>query len=123
MNFDLHKPCNGCPFVRESEVRYLGARRAREIARTMASPQGGTFSCHKTVHHDDDTGEYVRNKGEQHCAGALLLMEKVNSSGTQFVRIMERMGFYDRTKYTGAETVFDTVEEMVESHSNGGVIR
>lgn len=56
----------------------------------------------------------------QHCAGALLFMEKINPAGTQFVRIAERLGFYDKDTYSGADLVFDTVEDMVKGQAEPG---
>jgi hypothetical protein len=115
VKYDLHKPCNGCPFLKVGGAKHLGKKRAREIAMAMASSQGATFSCHKTVDYSDD--EPLDTEGTQHCAGALLFMEKVNPAGTQIVRIMERLGAYDRRQYSGADPVFDSVKEMVAAHA------
>lgn len=115
MNFDLKRPCVGCPFLKEGGVKHLGARRAREIAMNSATSSGGTFACHKTVRFDED-GNEIERRSQQHCAGALLFMEKVNEGATQFVRIAERLGIYNKDSYTGAELVFDTVEDMVAAH-------
>lgn len=114
MNYNLKSPCDQCPFLKVGGVKHLGASRAREIAMCMASTPGATFSCHKTVDYGDD--EPREAKGTQHCAGALLFMEKVNPAGNQMARIVERLGLYDRTKLDGAELVFDSVTEMVEAH-------
>lgn len=50
---------------------------------------------------DDGDGEevYQQSGKEQQCAGALAVLEKINRP-TQLVRIMERMGLYDREQYT-----------------------
>lgn len=47
-------------------------------------------------------------------------MEKINPAGTQFVRIAERLGFYDKDTYSGADLVFDTVEDMVKGQAEPG---
>lgn len=118
MNYDLHHPCDGCPFLKEGGVKHLHKRRVHEIADAMATSQGSSFACHKTVDYSEDgAGEHT--KGTQHCAGALLFMEHVNPSGNQMSRWMERLGFYDRTKYTGSELVYDTVEDFVEGQQKG----
>lgn len=117
MNFDLHRPCDQCPFLRVGGVKHLGRRRALEIGTMLADRQGGTFPCHKTTLFDEDTGEHVSGKREQHCAGALILAERVNPAGTQYMRIAERLGFYDRNAYTGGELVFETVEDFVEAQA------
>jgi hypothetical protein len=122
MNFDLHKPCSGCPFLKEGGVKFLGKPRAREIANYMASSQGASFPCHKTVDYSDDEDSDFHAPGpkEQHCAGALLFMEKVNPGGNQMARIAERLGLYDRTQFKGAELVFNSVREMINAHSRLG---
>jgi hypothetical protein len=81
----------------------------------MASTSGGSFPCHKTTKHDDE-GDTFHTQGEVHCAGALLFMEKVNEGATQTVRIAERLGMYDKSKLTGADTVYDSVSKMVRGH-------
>lgn len=118
MKFDLKRPCSGCPFLKLGGVKHLGERRSREIAEMLASHSGGSFPCHKTTVFDEEGGHVLSNPGEQHCAGALLFMEKVNEEATQTIRIAERLGLYDKDSYSGAELVFDTVEDMVEAHTD-----
>lgn len=113
MKFNLHEPCDGCPFLKVGGVKQL--RRAREIAMAMASTQGASFACHKTLDYSDE-GEGRETPGTQHCAGGLVFMEKVNPSGTQLIRIMERIGAYDRRQFKGHELVFDSVAEMVRAN-------
>lgn len=48
---------------------------------------------------DDEDDKYVPSGKEQQCAGALAVLEKINRP-TQLMRIMERMGLYDREQYT-----------------------
>jgi hypothetical protein len=104
LKFTLYSPCPQCPFLKTQG--YLSKARAKEIGSMMASTSGGSFPCHKTTKHDD----------EVHCAGALLFMEKVNEGATQTVRIAERLGMYDKSKLTGADTVYDSVSKMVRGH-------
>lgn len=104
MRFDLHQPCDQCPFLRSGGVR-LRAERIEEIVETMLCSQGGTFTCHKTL---------GARREPCHCAGALIFMEK-HDTATQIVRIMERLGMYDRDKLRGHEKVFDNLEEMLET--------
>lgn len=70
MHTDLVKPCEGCPFRRDGTGVKLHPLRVREIAKIVG--KGGSFICHKTAKHDDETGEREPHAREQHCAGALM---------------------------------------------------
>jgi len=50
----------------------------------------------------------------QHCAGALILMEKMKRP-SQMMRIVERLGMYDATKLQMDAPVFSSFEEMAEA--------
>jgi hypothetical protein len=57
----------------------------------------GEFPCHKTaeVQEDEDgTSGFIAAEGSQHCAGALIFLEKRGESH-QMMRINERLGYYD----------------------------
>ena len=112
--FKLVKPCAKCPFRRDVGG-YLTRARAREIASAITA-QDATFSCHETVTYDDD-GKTVRTSQEQHCAGAAILLEKIGRAN-QMMRIMERIGAYDRTKLDMEAPVFDTPSEFIAHHGN-----
>lgn len=118
MKFELPRPCANCPF-RSDKPFHLHPQRAHEI---MSGDH--TFACHKTVDYDaisstdDDDGEskYVhrRSDNEQHCAGLLILREKM-SRPTQMMRIAERLGFYDPTKLDMNSPVFENIDEAMSS--------
>jgi len=73
---------------------YIHAARVVEIVgKTSDSPE---FACHKTTTHDDD-GRHIPTDEERHCAGALILLEKMKQPH-QMMRIMERLRLYDRRK-------------------------
>lgn len=100
MNFDLTKPCKECPF-RNDRPGYLHPERVEEITDALFSDQ--TFQCHKTI-----------DKGKpQHCAGALIFLE-ANEAPNQMMRIMERLGTYDRTKLDMSAPVFTDADSMIE---------
>jgi hypothetical protein len=119
MNFTMKKPCADCPF-RSDKVFPLHPDRARSILDGLLS--GGTFSCHKTVDYDrgdeDDEMEdddcHIPSAEEQHCAGATILLEKLNRPN-QMMRISERLGFYDRTKLDMEAPIYEDDDEMVEA--------
>jgi hypothetical protein len=109
MNFDLTAPCKDCPF-RTDITFYLDTERVEGICDSLT--EGATFSCHKTNSFDDDNGEAIETKKTQHCAGALIMLEKMEQPN-QMMRIMERVGEYDRTKLKMDAPVFDDAHAML----------
>jgi len=107
--YGLTKPCAKCPF-RKDITPYLRKARVREIERSLARAE---FPCHQTTKHDDE-GEQVRTGGEVHCAGALILLEKLNRP-SQMMRISERLGMYDASKLDMDAPVFDSFRDMVKA--------
>ena len=113
MKFNLTKPCSNCPFSRDSREGWLGEDRAIEIGEGLAY-QKETFSCHKT-NESDDEGNGVQTDKSQHCAGALIMLERMERPN-QMMRISERFGGYDRTKLDMDSNVFDDHEEFIDHH-------
>lgn len=119
MHFDLIQPCPKCPFRTDCLPGWLGEERAAGIATAITELQQ-TFACHETVEWDDDeetcTPVTVNDRNQQHCAGALILLE-VLGRPNQLMRWMERLGAYDRRKLKMNAPVFQSVEEFIEHHS------
>jgi hypothetical protein len=114
MKFDLTKPCDQCPFRRGTPIRLTEAR-VHEIASTMLSAQGGTFPCHKTIDYDKFEDDGDLDPHASHCVGALVFAEK-HRNRTQYMRIAERLGFYDHSKLVtkaNKKHVFDTLKQML----------
>lgn len=114
MNFDLTKPCAKCPFRTDCLKGWLGKARATEITTGISDLQQ-TFACHETVVHDDD-GEPINDSEQSHCAGAVILLEKLDRPN-QWMRWMERIGFYDRRKMDMTAPVFKTLKAFVRHHT------
>lgn len=92
MNYEQTKPCPECPFLKENAKSY-GKKRLEMYAQ-------GEFPCHKTakaVEQEDGPDEFIPTAESQHCAGALIYLEKRNRPH-QMMRICERLGMYDHTK-------------------------
>ena len=110
-------PCSHCPF-RTDVTPYLRADRAREIADGLTRLQG-TFSCHKTVDTDDDDDDddepHIPSADEQHCAGALIMLEHMNQPN-QLMRIYERLRGYDRSKLDMTAPVYRSTTAFVKAH-------
>jgi hypothetical protein len=105
--YGLKKPCPLCPF--RSDVKpYLSKPRVREILRALDRSE---FPCHETT--GAKPGSATRSRAdEMHCAGALILLEKVRKP-SQMMRISERLGLYDRTTLDMSAPVFDSLDEMI----------
>lgn len=75
MKFDLTRPCADCPFRKDIHFN-LRPKKWREIVNSLMSDQ--TFVCHKTIDYRewDDNGEFVPDDHNQHCAGALIMMQR-----------------------------------------------
>lgn len=113
MNYDLKSPCPKCPF-RSNIPGYLSRRRVAEIARGLVR---GDFPCHQTTADaEDETGINTRvaTAESQHCAGALILLEKLEEP-SQMMRICERLRMYDASKLHMDAPVYDSWEEMIEA--------
>ena len=116
MKFTLSEPCgNMCPFRIDCLKGWLGEKRATEIIDALTR-EDKTFACHKTVEYDDDDELVLNNPKEQHCAGAMILLEK-NGFANQMMRICERIGLYDRNKLNMDAKVFDEFDDFIEHHS------
>ncbi|RST57658.1 hypothetical protein D5F11_021600 [Siminovitchia terrae] len=88
MKFDLKTPCKDCPFIKGSSTnKTLAEDRIEGIVDDIRA--GMTFTCHKTL--QKHTSE------QQHCAGALIFLEKENKPN-QMMKIAERLGLYDHRK-------------------------
>ena len=110
MNFNLSKPCKNCPYRTDCLNGWLGKARAVEIFRSITKDDA-TFPCHKTTTEGGQSG-----KREEHCAGALILLEKLEEPN-QMMRIAERLKFYDHFKLDMSAPVFDTGADFIEHHT------
>src|SRR5271154_2609248 len=86
VNYSKTTPCDNCPF-RSDKPFHLSAGRVREIQRGLVR---STFPCHKTT---EAGGSTKGESAEVHCAGALILLEKLEEP-SQMMRICERIGVY-----------------------------
>jgi len=89
---NVKKPCNNCPFRKDTLKGWLGKNRITEILNQSS------FVCHK--------------KTDLQCAGFMLIKGKES----EFVVLAERLGL--DAKLTGKELVFETKEDCIKHHSN-----
>jgi hypothetical protein len=110
VDFKLKKPCNNCPFSRTALKGWLGESRSTEIANGLL--EGKTFPCHKTTKRNEDMPDT-----EQHCAGALIMIEKMGVPH-QMMQIAERLGLYDNKDLQLGADVVDDADEFVNLHTS-----
>lgn len=113
MHYKLTKPCSNCPF--RSDIKpYLRSERVHEIADSLVR---GQFPCHKTLNYDrthEECEEPEETENTGHCAGALILLEKLEQP-SQMMRICERIGVYDARKLDMDAPVYDSFEDMADA--------
>lgn len=112
MKYELRRPCSNCPFRSDIEP-YLTKARVCAIDRALVR---GTFSCHKTNKFTDEG--VVETGDSQHCAGALILLEKLHRP-SQMMRIAERLGMYSHTALDMNAPVYSTFTEMQNAQQRG----
>lgn len=89
MRYQLTAPCAECPFLIGSGFTYD----------SLVAHASGSFPCHMQCDLDEESSTFVAkaNGKTNHCAGALIFLEKQNAPH-QMMRIAERLGLYDRRK-------------------------
>lgn len=119
MNFNLRRPCPRCPFRKDCIEGWLGRARAEEIAEALVGEQPGTtFACHETTQHNDE-GEYVLDAEEQHCVGAIVLVENEDAAN-QMLQVAERLELLDLSKIDprARDLIFASRTDFEDHHSN-----
>jgi hypothetical protein len=110
MKYTLTNACTECPF-RKNRPGYL--RRSRSIAHALI--EGRPFFCHKTC---SGVGNQVVGPNSQHCAGALIVLERMNMP-TQAMRVAEKLGLYDRMKLKMQNpNVFKNLNQFIYHHEH-----
>lgn len=115
-SFDLVRPCPKCPFRTDCLEGWLRKDRAIEIVESLTLHDQG-FPCHETTNLDDD-GDYVPGgQREQHCAGALIMLENSGQGAGQLARIAERLGKFDPDKLDLEFPVFRSFDDFIIHHA------
>lgn len=104
MKFNLSKPCKHCPF-RNDITPFISPERAASICDAVLKGNK-TFQCHETP----------SKNGGSHCAGALILTEKMKAANS-LQQIAERLGLYDSKKLKLDAPIYESHNEMVEAHN------
>lgn len=110
MKYNLTRPCNLCPFRNDHGRLYVHPS-------TLEGMASGEFCCHKTGVSNDETGTIEPTRDSQHCAGALIFLEKIEQPH-QMMRICERLGMYDASKLDMDAPVFSSFDEVENAPSD-----
>ena len=111
--FAMKRPCGNCPF-RSDRAPFLDRARAQDIADSLKAD--ASFPCHKTLDYDSEEGTPEVTEQSQHCAGALIVLER-EESPNQMMRIGERMGLYSAADLQMDSPVYPTLAAWVGAHS------
>lgn len=107
--YRLVTPCPNCPF-RSDIDQFITPGRVREIEHGLIR---GEFHCHKTLDYDhaNDDEDPAITDSSAHCAGALILLERLGTP-SQMMRIAERFNMYDHRRLDMDAPVYHTFDEM-----------
>lgn len=112
----MKSPCVSCPF-RTDVTPFIHAERAEEIADALF--QDSSFVCHKTVDYnafeDDEVMEFCPTGQESHCAGAMIVLAKMERPN-QLMRIAMRLRVLDLDKLALEAPVYEDLTAFVERH-------
>ena len=115
MNYNLKRPCTYCPFRTDCRKGWLGKIRAVEIVNSLSSDR--TFACHKTLREDNEGNTFVDNDS-QHCAGALLVLDKEPGGlfSNLLIRLAARFGGFKLEQLDQKATTFNSFKDFVNHH-------
>lgn len=88
------EPCETCPFRTDRDV-HLNPGIAREMADNLKG--GGSQPCWETVEDWDENGVPVYSENEEHCAGALIVLERAYQK-TAWMKWSAKIGRYDKSQ-------------------------
>jgi len=100
VEYEMTRPCPTCPFRSDGKA-----------ATAITPAQVDQLELHLTMSEHACLNEAT--DGDQHCAGALILLEKLEQPH-QMMLISERLGLYDPNDLDLEAPVFDSWEDMRE---------
>ena len=108
MKYTMTTPCCLCPFRSDTKQLTVSPQRLAQFA-------SGEFPCHQTAElqqDEDGEGGYMATDDSQHCAGLLIMLEKMGRPH-QMMRIAERLGMYDASKLNMDAPVHESLAKGV----------
>jgi hypothetical protein len=112
--FNLKKPCDQCPFVKNSMMnKTLSEGRVTDIVEDLLSDDKKTFTCHKTIDYNemDENNELVRNpQKEEMCFGSMIFLQKIRRPHVS-QRLAYALGILDHNNLVkNGDLVIDPVQ-------------
>lgn len=115
MKTDLRKPCNECPFRKNSLAGWLGPWSAPELLFSLGRTP---FPCHKTISGEGD--QLITDDSLQGCAGAaIFLNRKCELSRAPETAEHQRLCKDDPVSKEAAANVFNWSQEFLDHHTKG----
>lgn len=99
----VKKPCQHCPFRRDVKP-FLHPERAAEISELSWNPYN-SFTCHKTLEHDEEEGDTIVTEDSLECAGFLSMQIEYGGKGCP-------------EGFKPAENVYSDPDEMIEAYTD-----
>ena len=113
MKMDLTDPCGSCPFRTDWDC-HLDPKVADNMVKSVR--EGNSLACWETVGEYDDNGLPVYSEHEQHCAGALIILEKNRyMPRPPWMRFMQKIGRYRPSLLNMAAPVFGQFYQFVDA--------
>lgn len=110
MKFGLVRPCEKCPFRTDCSAGWLD-HRIMSLA-TDIFEGNKSFTCHETLNK-----AHKSHKNSHHCAGALIMIEKLKIPNS-VIQIAERFKLYNPRNLDLNAPVFKTIGELIDHHKN-----
>ena len=115
IRLDMKTPCKDCPFRRDVPF-HLRPGRVEEIIASLMRHEN--FPCHKTLDYsqDDDLidGDWTTEK-TQHCAGAMILLMRLNNPNLA-MRLGAMLGAFDPDALNLDAPVYADDKEMIAAY-------
>lgn len=99
----MKKACEHCPFRRDVRP-FLRPERAEEIAYNALN-RYGSFTCHKTLECDDESGDNYTTHTSKECAGHLTLQHHENGEN-----------YYSDEGFQPDPNCYESAYDMVEAY-------
>lgn len=107
-NMTKTEPCDTCPFRTDRDC-HLNPTIASDIAKSLRD--GNSQPCWETVEDWDENGVPVYSEQEQHCAGALIVLER-SYLRTQWMKWSEKLGRYSKARLDMEAPTYRTLYEF-----------
>ena len=110
MEINLTKPCNQCPFRRNSLPGWLGPWKAEEIVWSLGR---AAFPCHKTIRQDRQS---IKDSELEGCAGASIFLNNKAERSRNLNTLQHQQRVRNINKDI-KKSVFSGSQEFIKHHN------